>query len=178
MEGDAALARRGLPAWADRIWTGNALTWRPPRRFDYVRTELVYVPVLRRADLIHHLLTNVVAPGGLRLPRDRHHHRSRCRGHSPHPRRHHLRPRDRPRRRPRVDRNCRGVGGCRTLLLARPGQSRRDFVRLAPGFNPGKSPAAAPPPASPPRTHGPAGAPGRPPGAAPRSGSRPAAPPG
>ncbi len=58
----AALARRRLPEWADRIHTGNALYWTPPhgRRFDYVRTGLEYVPAPRRDDLIAHLLTNVV----------------------------------------------------------------------------------------------------------------------
>jgi hypothetical protein len=27
----AELARRRLPQWADRIWVGNAMSWRPPR---------------------------------------------------------------------------------------------------------------------------------------------------
>jgi SAM-dependent methyltransferase len=60
----AELARRRLPEWADRIFVGNALTWRPPLRFDYVRTELVYVPAERRRALVGHLLDAVVAPGG------------------------------------------------------------------------------------------------------------------
>lgn len=38
-----ALARRRLPRWQDRIFVGDALTWEPPQRFDFVRTELVYV---------------------------------------------------------------------------------------------------------------------------------------
>jgi hypothetical protein len=54
--GLAELARRRLPRWADRIWVGNALYWRPGRRFDYVRTGLEYVPTARRADLVAHLL--------------------------------------------------------------------------------------------------------------------------
>jgi trans-aconitate methyltransferase len=58
------LAWRRLPQWADRIYVGNALTWEPPQRFDFVRTELVYVPVDRRADYVHRLLSAVVAPGG------------------------------------------------------------------------------------------------------------------
>jgi SAM-dependent methyltransferase len=58
------LARRRLPHWADRIWLGEALTWEPPRRFDFVRTELVYVPRERRRDLVGRLLDRVVAPGG------------------------------------------------------------------------------------------------------------------
>jgi hypothetical protein len=56
----ADLARRRLPAWADRIWTGNALYWQTDRRFDYVRTGLDYVPERRRGDLIAHLLGHVV----------------------------------------------------------------------------------------------------------------------
>ena len=60
----AALARRRLPCWQDRIFVGNALEWEPPRKFDYVRTELVYVPPTRRRDLVAHLLARVVEPGG------------------------------------------------------------------------------------------------------------------
>ena len=52
----ADLARRRLPAWADRIWVGNALTWDPPRRFTYVRTGLDYVPPHRRPALVRRLL--------------------------------------------------------------------------------------------------------------------------
>ena len=52
----AALARRRLPHWADRIWAGNALTWEPPRRFRYVRTGLEYVPPRRRRELVERLL--------------------------------------------------------------------------------------------------------------------------
>jgi hypothetical protein len=36
----------------------------PPRRFDYVRTGLEYVPQRRQQDLVCHLLEHVVAPGG------------------------------------------------------------------------------------------------------------------
>jgi hypothetical protein len=52
----AELARKRLPQWADRIYVGNALGWRPPRRFDFVRTGLDYVPPTRRRDLVAHLL--------------------------------------------------------------------------------------------------------------------------
>jgi SAM-dependent methyltransferase len=62
--GLAELARRQLPQWADRIFVGNALTWEPPRRFDFVRTELVYVPEPRRHEFVGRLLDRVVAPGG------------------------------------------------------------------------------------------------------------------
>ena len=58
------LACRRLPHWADRLWVGNVMTWRPPRVFDFVRTELVYVPPGREPDLVRRLLTHAVAPGG------------------------------------------------------------------------------------------------------------------
>lgn len=52
----AELARARLPAWADRIFAGNALSWVPPRRFTYVRTGLDYVPSHRRRELAERLL--------------------------------------------------------------------------------------------------------------------------
>lgn len=58
------LARARLPAWTDRIFSGNALTWTPPFRFDFVRTGLEYVPARRRADLVRHLLAAATKPGG------------------------------------------------------------------------------------------------------------------
>jgi hypothetical protein len=60
----AALARRRLPRWADRIWVGNAADWVPPRRFDFVRTELDYVPRHRGRDLVARLLDRFLVPGG------------------------------------------------------------------------------------------------------------------
>ena len=57
-------ARRRLPQWAGRIWLGDALTWEPPQRFDFVRTELVYVPDARRREYVARLLERFVAPGG------------------------------------------------------------------------------------------------------------------
>ena len=60
----ADLARHRLPPWADRIHVGNAIHWRPPVRFDFVRTGLEYVPARRRRDLVQHLLQDVVAPDG------------------------------------------------------------------------------------------------------------------
>jgi hypothetical protein len=58
------VARRRCPQWADRIWTANALGWRPGRRFDYARTGLDYVPPTRRAAFVRHLLDHVVTVGG------------------------------------------------------------------------------------------------------------------
>jgi SAM-dependent methyltransferase len=60
----AQLTRDRYPAWADRIWTANAASWSPPRRFDIVRTGLDYVPATRRADYVAHLCSEVLAPGG------------------------------------------------------------------------------------------------------------------
>jgi SAM-dependent methyltransferase len=60
----ARLARERLPQCADRILEGNVLGWRPPRRFDYVRLNLDYVPAVRRSDLVAHVLTGVVVAGG------------------------------------------------------------------------------------------------------------------
>jgi hypothetical protein len=59
----AELARRRLPHWADRIFVGNARSWLPPRRFDFVRTGLDYAPPGRGRELVEHLLEKVVAPG-------------------------------------------------------------------------------------------------------------------
>lgn len=60
----ADLARRRLPHWQDRIFTGNALDWQPAHRFDVVRTCLDYVPRGRRRDLVARLLADVVADRG------------------------------------------------------------------------------------------------------------------
>jgi SAM-dependent methyltransferase len=60
----ADLARRRLPHWRDRIFVGNALFWEPPACFDFVRTELVYVPLSRRREYVERLLERVVAPAG------------------------------------------------------------------------------------------------------------------
>ena len=60
----AELARARLPQWANRFFVGEVLEWEPPRRFDFVRTELVYAPEERRRELVERLLERVVAPGG------------------------------------------------------------------------------------------------------------------
>lgn len=59
-----ALARARLPRWEARFWVGNALTWAPPRRFDIVRTELVYVPSHLERAYLDRLLSDVLVPGG------------------------------------------------------------------------------------------------------------------
>lgn len=62
--GLAELARRRLPRWASRIFVGNALFWEPPIRFDFVRTELVYVPPSQRRGYVERLLDQFVAKDG------------------------------------------------------------------------------------------------------------------
>lgn len=60
----AALARERLPRWRNRIFAGNLMAWEPPRRFDFVRTELEYVPPRRRREMVERLLRDFLAPGG------------------------------------------------------------------------------------------------------------------
>lgn len=60
----AVLARERLPRWADRIFVGNVMAWRPPFRFDFVRTELEYVPRHRQPNVIEYLLNEYLVPGG------------------------------------------------------------------------------------------------------------------
>jgi len=66
----AALARERLPHWRDRIFVGDALTWRPPRRFDFVHTMVDLVPPHRRPEWLRRVLREIVAPGGRLIVRD------------------------------------------------------------------------------------------------------------
>lgn len=59
-----ALARRRLPLYAHQLFSGNAWEWTPARPFDYVRTELVYVPDELQADYVERLLGLFLRPGG------------------------------------------------------------------------------------------------------------------
>jgi len=61
------LAQRRLPHLADRFHVANAATWQPPRRFDFVRTELCYVPADDERAYLQHLLARYVGPGGALL---------------------------------------------------------------------------------------------------------------
>jgi SAM-dependent methyltransferase len=58
------LARKRLPQYAERFVVGNAFEWIPPMRFDYVRTELVYVPGDHEKEYVDFLLEHCVKPGG------------------------------------------------------------------------------------------------------------------
>jgi SAM-dependent methyltransferase len=58
-----ALARQRLQS-ASNIYLGNAWDWTPPQCFDYVRTELDYVPRNYRKPFIERLLAEFVAQEG------------------------------------------------------------------------------------------------------------------
>jgi SAM-dependent methyltransferase len=60
------LARRRLPQWRDRLFVGDALTWRHPDGllFDLVAVITDVVPAHRCREMISHLLERTVAPGG------------------------------------------------------------------------------------------------------------------
>ena len=60
----AALARHRLPAWADRIWVGNAWDWQAPRRFDLVHTGIDYVPRERQHAYLSRLLREFLTVKG------------------------------------------------------------------------------------------------------------------
>ncbi|MFZ0217192.1 MAG: methyltransferase domain-containing protein [Candidatus Dormiibacterota bacterium] len=64
------LARRRLPRWHGRFFVGDALTWRSPRRFDFVHTMIDVVPARHRPEWLRHVLTDIVAPGGRLIVRD------------------------------------------------------------------------------------------------------------
>lgn len=57
-------ARERFPQYRHHFSVGNALTWRSDRTFDYVRTELDYVPPSLVESYISRLFKEVVAPGG------------------------------------------------------------------------------------------------------------------
>ena len=58
------VARERLAHWADRIWSGNVMTWEPPMRFDYVTVIADCVPPARRHDLIDRLMSRFLHPRG------------------------------------------------------------------------------------------------------------------
>ena len=58
------LAKHRLPHWKNRIFAANALLWEPPTSFDFVRTELVYVPPPRRREYVERLLNHFLLSGG------------------------------------------------------------------------------------------------------------------
>jgi hypothetical protein len=60
----AELARQRLPRWSERIFVGNVMDWCPPRRFDFVRTELEYAPPELRREMVERLLLEYLVAGG------------------------------------------------------------------------------------------------------------------
>src|SRR5688500_16149556 len=60
----AELPRPRLPQWKERTFGCNALVWLPLFTFDFVRTEMVYVPKHLRRGYAKRLLEEVVAPRG------------------------------------------------------------------------------------------------------------------
>jgi SAM-dependent methyltransferase len=50
------LARQRLPEFQQNIYTGNGWLWQNPIRFDYVRTEIVYVPEELRRKYIERIV--------------------------------------------------------------------------------------------------------------------------
>ena len=60
-----ALARERVPGAADHFFAGNAWDWTPPRRFDYVRIELVYVPDALHGEYARRLLDWLEPDGAL-----------------------------------------------------------------------------------------------------------------
>jgi hypothetical protein len=61
----ASLARRRLPHWADRIYTGNVVDWTPPRRFDVVQSGLDEGGPHNERELIDRILENFLVSGGI-----------------------------------------------------------------------------------------------------------------
>lgn len=64
-----AQARERLPDYAANMFVGNGWDWQPPassgiQRFDYVRTELVYVPANYQREYVERLLERLVADDG------------------------------------------------------------------------------------------------------------------
>lgn len=62
-----ALAQTQLPDFKHHFFQGNALYWQTNLRFDYIRTELCYVPNTHHKALIDHLLVFLKKGGKLLL---------------------------------------------------------------------------------------------------------------
>jgi len=57
-------AKARFPRHRHNFSVGNSLTWKPDRTFDYVRTELDYVPEALVGEYLLRLFNEVVASGG------------------------------------------------------------------------------------------------------------------
>ena len=58
------MARRRLPEYAEHIFEANSYEWTPPIKFDYVRTELVYVPAEYERAYVEAIFTRYLKPDG------------------------------------------------------------------------------------------------------------------
>ena len=67
-----AVARERLPDYASNIQVGNCFTWNPPVRFDYVRTELGYVPKDYYKAYVNRLITLFLKTEGTLLVAEYH----------------------------------------------------------------------------------------------------------
>ena len=59
-----ALAQERLPSLKPRLFVGNAFYWTPNFKFDFVRTELAYVPAELQREYVQRLLAEFVSDGG------------------------------------------------------------------------------------------------------------------
>lgn len=60
----AERARKRLPHWAPRIWTGNVMKFEPPIRFDYVTVLTDVVPIQSRGALLRRIARLYLKPAG------------------------------------------------------------------------------------------------------------------
>jgi len=58
------LARQRLPEHEGNLFVGNAWSWQSPLRFDYVRTEVAYVPEHLERPYIERILGSYLTDGG------------------------------------------------------------------------------------------------------------------
>jgi len=58
------MAKERLKKKKKQIFVGNGMYWDPPRKFDYVRTELCYVPEGMRKEYVERLLDEFLVDGG------------------------------------------------------------------------------------------------------------------
>ncbi len=58
------LAKARLPGYTDNLYTANCWDWDSPTRFDYVRTELVYVPEHLQKQYIDRILDTYLKEDG------------------------------------------------------------------------------------------------------------------
>lgn len=61
------LTKKRLPENKNNFYIGNSFYWIPQQKFDYVRTELVYVPAEFEKPYIEYLLNNYLKPDGFLL---------------------------------------------------------------------------------------------------------------